>query len=189
MINFLRADFPRATLITTLITTLIVVLACLGCADRSPSEAVEVTPVVQPNEPAAEQVGWRLVGVGACTSSGCHGGSKPNQIVGSEYNIWIAEDPHAQAYSVLYDDRSLRMVQLLDGPDWDPTRGAHEDQRCLSCHSTTFAPARNQAGEVFSDGVGCEACHGPAEGWLSEHYRDKFPDGAKPQAAGRLRLS
>ena len=183
MINFLRADFPRAALITTLITTMIVVLGCLGCADRSPPEAVEVTPVVQPNESAAEQVGWRLVGVGACTSSGCHGGGKPNQIVGSEYNIWIAEDPHAQAYSVLYDDRSLRMVQLLDGPDWDPTRGAHEDDRCLSCHSTTFAPARNQAGEVFSDGVGCEACHGPAEGWLSEHYRDGFGDEPKRRDA------
>jgi hypothetical protein len=93
MISFLRAGFPRATLIATMI----VALACLGCADRRPPEAVEVTPVAQSNESAAEQVGWRLVGVGACTSSGCHGGGKPNQIVGSEYNIWVAEDPHVVA--------------------------------------------------------------------------------------------
>jgi hypothetical protein len=24
------------------------------------------------------------------------------------------------------------------------------------------------------DGVGCESCHGPAEKWLTEHYRDEF---------------
>jgi hypothetical protein len=39
---------------------------------------------------------------------------------------------------------------------------------CLSCHST---PA-GQRGPRFqvSDGVGCEACHGPASGWIASHY-------------------
>ena len=26
----------------------------------------------------------------------------------------------------------------------------------------------------MADGVGCEACHGPAEKWLARHYRDDW---------------
>lgn len=150
-------------------------LACLGCANETTSDVVNVTPVEFP----AEQVGTRLVGVGTCTSSGCHGGGKPEQIVGSEYNIWIADDPHAQAHSVLYGDRSQRMVQLLSGGKADSAPPAYEDQRCLSCHSTVFAPARGPAGDVLTDGVGCEACHGPAERWLDVHHLDGFDAEAK----------
>lgn len=167
MPRFLRANYRYALLAAT--------LACLGCANDSPPESVSVTLVELP----AEQVGTRLVGVGTCTSSGCHGGGKPEQIVGSEYNIWIADDPHAQAYSVLYDDRSRRIVQLLNGSHADAAPPAYEDPRCLSCHSTTFAPARGPAGDVLTDGVGCEACHGPAERWLDVHHLDGFDAEAK----------
>ena len=175
MAKFCRADCRSVLLFAA--------LACLGCANEPAPDAVpdavpdtvDVTLVELP----AEEVGFKLVGVGTCTASGCHGGGKPEQIVGSEYNIWIADDPHARAHSVLYDDRSLRIVQLLDGSAWDPSKPAYEDMRCLSCHSTTFALARNQAGEVLTDGVGCEACHGPAEGWLSEHHLDGFDAAAK----------
>ena len=70
--------------------------------------------VTSRHHPVAAATEWRLTGVGSCTTSGCHGGGRPDRIVGSEYNIWIAEDPHARAYSTLYDERSLRMVRLLD---------------------------------------------------------------------------
>lgn len=148
-------------------------VACAGCGSE-PSPPVEVTLV----QHTAEAAGFHLMGVGSCTASGCHGGGKPEQIVGSEYNIWITKDPHAQAHSLLYDHRSQRIMQLLDAgkPNALP---AYEDPRCLSCHSTTFAPAHGPGGDVVTDGVGCEACHGPAAGWLDVHDKHGFDAAAK----------
>ncbi len=160
------------------------VLLC-GCTQQPEPTSIVVSPVAVQSEviSTGPALGPRLVGVGSCTASGCHGGAAPDQIVGSEYNIWISADPHSQAHSVLYDDESLQIVKKLDGKAWNPAKPPYEDQRCLSCHSTTFASAVNAAGEVLTDGVGCEACHGPAENWLSEHYLPGFSD------ADRERLS
>jgi len=40
---------------------------------------------------------------------------------------------------------------------------------CLGCHTT---PTGGQTGARFltKDGVGCEACHGAASGWIASHY-------------------
>ena len=65
--------------------------------------------------PPRQESSPRLKGVGSCAAAGCHGGGKPAEIVGSEYNIWISRDPHAKAYSTLFSERSQRMVQLLAG--------------------------------------------------------------------------
>ncbi|MDZ4658404.1 MAG: multiheme c-type cytochrome [Bythopirellula sp.] len=156
-----------------------VMLCLVGCSEQTTSTAVRVTTVALETAPAGEEIGWRLTGVGSCTASGCHGSAKPHEILGSEYNIWISADPHAQAHSVLYDDQSLQMVQKLDGNKFNPAVPPYEDQRCLTCHSTTFAAAVDEAGEIVTDGVGCEACHGPAEGWLAEHYLPGFDDAAR----------
>jgi hypothetical protein len=110
----------------------------------------------------------RLVGVGSCTSVGCHGGTRPGSIVGSEYSIWVSQDPHARAYSVLFDERSVRMVRQLK---FQP---AHREHRCLVCHSMTNAKPADPNFDVLSDGVGCESCHGPASGWVGEHYQYKL---------------
>ena len=78
---------------------------------------------------------WRLVGVGSCTAAGCHGGGHADRVIGSEYNVWISQDPHARAYSVLFDERSLRMVRQLNKLPADAPVAAHEEPRCLACHS------------------------------------------------------
>jgi hypothetical protein len=70
------------------------------------------------------------------------------------------------------------MIQKL-GADWVP---AHENRRCLVCHSTlepTSASKMAQGSdrerlersqhELLQDGVSCEACHGAAEKWLGPH--------------------
>jgi hypothetical protein len=163
-------------------TSLAVTCSLIGCSQPSEPFPVRATSVALQTEQTVEEIGWRLTGVGSCTASGCHGNGKAHEIVGSEYNIWISADPHAQAFSVLYDDRSLKMVQSLDGQKFNPAVPPYKDQRCLTCHSTTFASAVESAGEVVSDGVGCEACHGPAEGYLAEHYLPAF------DAAARERL-
>ena len=43
-------------------------------------------------------------GVGSCSASNCHGGDPSAGIVGSEYSIWVQNDQHAEAYSVLLND-------------------------------------------------------------------------------------
>jgi hypothetical protein len=122
--------------------------------------------------------GWRVTGVGSCTAAGCHGAARLDRgVVGSEYNVWITRDPHARAYSVLFDERSQRMAELLANLDGGQFTPAHEDPRCLACHSMKDPPARDPTVNVVSDGVGCESCHGPAEGWLAVHVEGKLsPD-------------
>ena len=59
----------------------------------------------------------------------------------------------------------------------------HEAKVCLDCHAHNVPTA--QRGERFkvSDGVTCEACHGPAERWLKAHVEP----GATPRRERRKR--
>lgn len=107
------------------------------------------------------------VGVVNCASSLCHGsitGWKDSNVLQNEYVTWSRFDKHARAYSVLLDERSKSIARKfgLGVP-------AHKAKLCLDCH-THNVPEKNR-GERFklSDGVTCEACHGPAGAWLSSH--------------------
>jgi len=161
---------PAASSLQQMICGFVVatIAASFGCQREETAPSIFVNSVVRETilTPAPNASLGRFVGVASCTASGCHGGGKPGEIVGSEYNIWISDDPHAEAFSVLYDEASLRMLQLLDGQD---AVAPYADARCLACHSTAFVPPRDDRGAVYSDGVGCEACHGPAEHWLAPH--------------------
>jgi Cytochrome c554 and c-prime len=104
----------------------------------------------------------RYIGAGGCASSNCHGATSPlavnvSRIMGHEYSVWSVRDKHSQAYSVLSNDRSKRMAQILGIAD------ATKATECLACHAAG-TPSRS-----LSDGVACEACHGPAEQWLGPH--------------------
>ncbi|MBI2681204.1 MAG: hypothetical protein HYX25_09400 [Candidatus Solibacter usitatus] len=99
---------------------------------------------------------------GGCASSNCHGGTsvlaeKDSRILGNEYSIWFARDKHSKAYSVLDNDRSKRIAEILN------LGNAQKAQKCLVCHAAGSPP------NSISDGVACEACHGPAEKWLGPH--------------------
>ena len=122
------------------------------------------------NSPLAKD-GRHFVGVGGCAAANCHGGDGSKGIVGSEYSIWIQDDKHAEAYSVLYNETSQRMAKLLklDKP-------AHQAALCLNCHAPQNDPpfTGNHAHGSLSallDGVSCEACHGAASDWLGPHVR------------------
>jgi hypothetical protein len=106
------------------------------------------------------------VGVTGCAAAACHGG--PIDQRRGEYTTWITRDPHARAFSTLFSERSLEMASLLSGGDATNVTPPHEDQRCLACHAPT-GPASERAPRLASDGVGCEACHGAAEAWATEH--------------------
>jgi hypothetical protein len=107
--------------------------------------------------------------VASCASAGCHGGGHVGR-VGSEQTTWATGDPHANAYRVLFNEESLRITKALR--QGDPNRpDAHRDAACLACHSSgTDACFDGQSISTASDGVGCDACHGPSSKWLSRHY-------------------
>jgi hypothetical protein len=76
---------------------------------------------------------------------------------------------------------------------------AHEAKICVDCHGHN--PPAASRGERFkaSDGIGCEACHGPAEKWIASHvapgatHEDNVRNGlyptSDPVALARLCLS
>jgi hypothetical protein len=126
----------------------------------------------KPVDPAVAQVtgasGATYVGVASCGGTTCHGRSEADGPVVRQDEIMLWQDPataagaHSRALAVLQEPRSQVIAQRL---------GIGEATRapmCLGCHSTPAGPRgpRFQA----TDGVGCEACHGPASGWLSSHY-------------------
>ena len=127
-------------------------------------------PGRDPGQPTERvEKGLHFLGTSSCSARACHGGLEPIQhpgtnILRDEYPKWLLRDKHAQAYQVLFDETSLRIAKHLagDGAILPP----HKDARCLACHttSTTF-----QNPTELRLGVSCEACHGPASGWLTEH--------------------
>jgi Cytochrome c554 and c-prime len=112
---------------------------------------------------AAVLAAQNYIGAGGCASGNCHGGTTPlaepeSRILGNEFATWAVADRHARAYRVLEEARAKRMGEILK---LDATR----DKRCTVCH-VAGSPEKTR-----SDGVACEACHGPAEKWLGPHTR------------------
>ncbi|MDY3559774.1 cytochrome c family protein [Gemmata sp. JC673] len=111
----------------------------------------------------------------SCAASACHGGGAIGK-VGSEHSTWTREaapsatgDPHAKAYSVLFNPVSVRMGQLL-GFDGKKEPLPHENTKCLVCHSVVEGAGGGDDREQFlAEGVGCGGCHGPADKWIAEH--------------------
>ena len=112
----------------------------------------------------------RYEGVATCAGSTCHGRAEGNGAVVRQDEISTWQNPssqsgaHSRAFAVLAGRRGQRIADSLGlGP-------ATQAPACLGCHAT-YAP-EGQRGPRFllSDGVGCESCHGPAEGWLASHY-------------------
>lgn len=111
------------------------------------------------------------VGTVNCASSTCHGSiaeRTATPVLQNEYTTWLREDPHTQAYAVLKNAQSQRIAKNLG-----LAQPAHEAKVCLDCHSHNVPT--NKQGPRFdkSDGVNCEACHGPAEKWIKTHVEPK----------------
>ncbi len=104
----------------------------------------------------------QYIGAGGCSGSNCHGGTAPadeklSRILTTEYSVWSIADKHSRAAKVLEEPRSKRMAEILG------IANPMNDAKCASCH-VAGSPERAK-----SDGVACEACHGPAEKWLGPH--------------------
>lgn len=125
------------------------------------------------------------VGVVNCASSLCHGSItewKGSNVLQNEYVTWSRVDKHAlKANQVLWNEKSQRIAKNLG-----LAQPAHEAKICVDCHGHN--PPADQRGERFkaSDGVSCEACHGPAENWIKSHvspgatHQDNVANGLYP---------
>lgn len=145
---------------------------------------------------AFDETPGQWLGSASCTTSTCHGGPIRDQADwNSSKSIFEVDDPHAQAAVVLAAPQSRQMVTLLDpAAAQSPERFQQIMRtRCHGCHmpgqaegvtrqrlleaTLTMTPASGQSElattslqlSALLEGVSCEACHGPASGWLQAH--------------------
>ncbi len=109
-----------------------------------------------------------FLGVASCAGSTCHGRMEGDGKVVRQDELARWQEPstpggaHSRAYAVLSGTRGRQIAATLGIGD------ATAAPACLGCHSTPAA----ETGARFlrQDGVGCEACHGAAGGWIASHY-------------------
>ena len=70
---------------------------------------------------------------------------------------------HSRAFAVLASPRGQAIAAKLD------IGSATSAGECLGCHADPAYAGKGPRWHV-EDGVGCEACHGGAQNWLSSHY-------------------
>ncbi len=159
---------------------------------------IVLLPVVSAAAPVLPQDSLhKSMGVATCASSLCHGAIEKwtnSRVLQNEFITWSRRDKHARAYSVLLNDRSKEIVRKLGLGE-----PAHRADLCLDCHAHNVPPAKRGEQFVMSDGVSCEACHGPAGRWLQSHvergarHQDNLTNGLYPasdyEARARLCLS
>lgn len=119
----------------------------------------------------------KYVGLNECQT--CHGGGAvqyPNLI--NSFQIWVQEDEHSKAYSHLRSDLGLHIAEWMGLP-LEP--GQEETwEKCIRCHMVN-APAERRlpAFNPATEGIGCEACHGPAENYLVPHKSQTYAENLK----------
>jgi hypothetical protein len=136
-------------------------LAALLVLVSSAHAAEPGTPSTEVLASSVSRVGW--YGVAGCAAAGCHGNGTSR---GGQFTHWFQHDKkHVEAYLTLSNEKSTKMVQAL-GRKGDAT----QQRDCLACHSMSVQPGQSVSPIFAVDyGVGCESCHGPAAGWISEH--------------------
>jgi len=106
------------------------------------------------------------MGVATCGNSTCHAVKQleePSNVLQNEYTTWLFHDRHSNAYKTLLSDESKRIASKLGLTD------ASTADICLDCHSDNVPEEKRGPEFYLTDGVGCEACHGGSESWLSRH--------------------
>jgi hypothetical protein len=130
-----------------------------------PETSTAAASAAAPAAQAAMVDGGNYVGPGSCSAVACHGAIRAvpgARILQTEYSTWIAQDRHARATEVLANSVSQRMGHILG------IGSPQQAQKCLACHALDV-PATARSRNFATEGVSCEACHGPATGWLGYH--------------------
>ena len=140
------------------------------CAALAAVVALSLAPsVLADPEPVAGRAGV-YEGVATCAGSTCHSRPVASGLVVRQNELITWQDPHTEAgahsraWKVLTQPRAEAIAKRLDiGP-------AEKAPACLACHADPVAAGQRGARFQISDGVGCEACHGGAGGWIASHY-------------------
>ncbi|MDG1203840.1 MAG: multiheme c-type cytochrome [Pseudomonadales bacterium] len=106
------------------------------------------------------------IGVATCASGVCHGsvrGRDATSVLQNEYVVWSRMDRHRIAYQTLLTPESKNIATKLG------IGKAHEAKICLDCHADNVAIEKRGEKFQIEDGVGCEACHGGAQRYISSH--------------------
>src|SRR5258708_6477241 len=110
----------------------------------------------------------RHLGVASCAASACHGkiAALTNVNVAlNEYRTWLLSDRHSQAFRILQSAKSGAIAGKLGIAE------ASSAKVCLDCHADYVPTELRGAKFLLSDGVGCESCHGGAQGWIGTHSK------------------
>jgi len=126
---------------------------------------------VEPARPyGLRQDGFVPLSSASCASSACHGNGHVGKR-GGEHSTWSpdlgssgATDPHARSYRVLFNAESAKIAHHLG------IAAAHKERKCLNCHAVEGV----QPEAAVVEGVGCAACHGPAEKWNAAHVQPEW---------------
>jgi hypothetical protein len=129
----------------------------------------------------------------SCSATACHGGPATASFANapdadawkSAASQWLARDPHAHTAEVLSGAAASRIMGRLRAHQPDRWAAqALEEPRCLACHTnpalaSVSDPAPLRQDHLRAEGVGCEACHGNASGWVYRHTTWTARDRAK----------
>ena len=150
---------------------LVLLLCLLPGGDRGAADAAPATR--------------SFTGVASCAGSTCHGRMEGDGKVVRQDELMRWQEPsspggaHSRAHAVLSGTRGRQIAATLGLGD--PAAAP----ACLGCHSTPAAATGARL--LASDGVGCEACHGAAGGWIASHYAVGATHGSNV-AAGMIPL-
>jgi hypothetical protein len=102
---------------------------------------------------------------------------------GTAYKVW-EKSAHAGAYKTLLDEKSIKIAK-----EKGLKVAAHEAPECLKCHVTGGGTAKNvDKSFKMEEGVGCEACHGAASGFLMIHNKKDDASKKKAVEAGFIKV-
>jgi hypothetical protein len=151
-----RTNLCSASLLVAWVTTV------SGCAPRPaasiPSSDRSPGLTANPTPPGG------LVGSAGCSNRSCHGSDNTDSPASAiSFTTWLSNDPHAGAFNALRSRLSKQITANLGISD------AASNPQCLACHTNPALARAAGCGEELRFGVGCEACHGPAQKWLRPH--------------------
>jgi hypothetical protein len=78
----------------------------------------------------------------SCATSNCHGGPRPGIAQpwarrGSEHQIWVENDPHAQSWRTMCSDESVAIMRRLNIMKEDQIVDQAGFDNCLACHNSS----------------------------------------------------
>lgn len=151
-----------------------------------------VTDVAAVDPPSAQRISFenlssllqegdsRTGSPASCASAACHGGPRPGiaqaaATRGAEYPLWLARDPHAQAFRSLSNELGTQILQRLKILEGSEIVNRTAFNNCLACHNSSLSSLVNSDTEYRMEGVACDRCHGPSRDWNKLHYTGEWP--------------